>query len=265
MALQRGKQMIKTIFFDLDDTLLWDKKSIKTAFQETCKTVASLDPERFEEAVRQEATKLYQSYPTYPFTQMIGINPFEGLWGTFDDSGVEFQQMHQLINKYQVDAWTNGLKACGIDDKVLGKQLAQQFVVERKKHPFVYSETFAVLDQLKDKYQLVLITNGSPSLQRTKLTLTPEIAPYFTHIIISGEVGVGKPDLQIFEFALTTAAVVPQEAIMVGDNLMTDILGANRTGIPNIWINHHQQTPETVQPTHEVARLAEILPIIEKL
>lgn len=265
MALQRGKQMITTIFFDLDDTLLWDKHSIKTAFQETCKTVATIDSKVLENAVREEATKLYQSYPTYAFTQMIGINPFEGLWGTFDDPGEEFQQMHQLIHTYQVDAWTNGLKACGIEDLALGKQLAQQFVVERKKHPFVYSDTFTVLDQLKEKYQLVLVTNGSPSLQRTKLAITPEIAPYFAHIIISGEVGVGKPDPKIFEFALETANASPEQSIMIGDNLMTDILGSNRTNMSNIWINHHQQTPVTVQPTYEVASLKEILPIIEQV
>lgn len=202
MALQRGKQMITTIFFDLDDTLLWDKHSIKTAFQETCKTVATIDSKVLENAVREEATKLYQSYPTYAFTQMIGINPFEGLWGTFDDPGEEFQQMHQLIHTYQVDAWTNGLKACGIEDLALGKQLAQQFVVERKKHPFVYSDTFTVLDQLKEKYQLVLVTNGSPSLQRTKLAITPELRLILRILLFQVKLGLVNPILKFLNLHL---------------------------------------------------------------
>lgn len=255
--------MIKTIFFDLDDTLLWDKKSIQTAFEETCKMVSSLNPDTFEAAVRQEASKLYQNYSTYPFTQMIGINPFEGLWGTFDDAGTEFQQLHHLIKDYQVSAWTNGLAVCGIDNPALGEKLAQQFIIERKKHPFVYSETFEVLDQLQGKYDLNLITNGSPSLQRKKLELTPELVPYFSQIVISGDVGVGKPDPKIFKFALAQAGVEANEAIMVGDNLNTDILGSSRVDMANIWINHHQQTPTTVQPTYEVSSLKEILPIIK--
>lgn len=254
--------MITTLFFDLDDTLLWDKQSIKTAFEETCKLVSELDSEKFELAVRNEAIKLYQSYSTYPFTQMIGINPFEGLWGTFNDAGDSFQEMHQLIPEYQKNAWINGLKACGIDDPALGEILAKEFVVNRQKHPFVYEETFHVLDALKDKYQLLLLTNGSPSLQQLKLAITPEIKPYFDYIIISGDVGCGKPEPKIFEFALDKAQVTAKEVLMIGDNLMTDILGANRTGIKNIWINHHNIMPEEVQPTYEVSSLKEILPII---
>ena len=80
--------MIKAILFDLDDTLLWDQKSVKEAFSATCLVAAekyNIDPEELENAVRNEARLLYSSYETYPFTQMIGINPFEGLWGNFLD------------------------------------------------------------------------------------------------------------------------------------------------------------------------------------
>lgn len=42
-----------------------------------------LDPHTFEDAVRKAARELYMSYETYPYTVMIGINPFEGLWANF--------------------------------------------------------------------------------------------------------------------------------------------------------------------------------------
>lgn len=257
--------MITTIIFDLDDTLLWDKQSIKRAFEATCQSVKDVDPLVLEEAVRTEATKLYQSYPTYEYTQMIGINPFEGLWGTFDDPGEDFQKMHQLMPEYQINAWTNGLKACGIDDRELGKKLAGKFVEERKRHPYVYDDTYDVLDQLKDDFQLVLLTNGAPSLQQTKLKITPEIAERFDHIIISGDFGRGKPDPKIFEFALNKANIQAEQAVMIGDNLMTDILGANRAGIKNIWINHHKQAIKDVKPTFQVTSLTEVLLIIKVL
>lgn len=256
--------MVSTLFFDLDDTLLWDKKSIQAAFEQACQSVPGCDEHQLEQAVRKAARELYQSYPTYSFTQMIGINPFEALWGTFDDPGDDFKMMYQLMPEYRVKAWSNGLKACGITDLSLATHLANRFIEERKKHPYVYSDTFSVLEQLKGKYQLLLLTNGSPSLQRTKLMITPEIEHYFDHIIISGEFGRGKPDPAIFEHALKQANTQPHEVIMIGDNLMTDILGAHRTGIKNIWINHHNQNAEDVTPTYQVKSLTEALTIINR-
>ena len=157
---------------------------------------------KLEEAVREEARELYATYETYEFTKMIGINPFEGLWGTFDDAGESFQKMKEIVPSYRREAWTRGLSRLGIEDAKLGSELAELFIEERKKSPIVYEETFQVLDKLKNDYQLVLMTNGSPSLQNTKLEITPEIAPYFEHIIISGGFGVGKPDRTIFDHAL---------------------------------------------------------------
>ncbi|QBP39931.1 HAD family hydrolase [Paenisporosarcina antarctica] len=261
--------MIKTIIFDLDDTLLWDKKSVEVAFQETCQFAAKklqIDPALLEEAVRFEASELYASYETFPFTKMIGINPFEGLWGTFDDVGEQFQKMKEIVPGYRIEAWTRGLRRMDIDDPELGKQLAEYFPKARKANPFIYKETFQVLERLKDYYQLVLLTNGSPTLQKTKLEITSEIAPYFTHIIISGAFGRGKPDPSIFEFALSQSNLQADEAIMVGDNLMTDILGASRAGIRSVWINRELKQPDKeVKPTYEITNLEELFSILENL
>jgi len=259
--------MVKAIFFDLDDTLLWDKKSVATAFRKTCEHVTNtydIDPSKLEEAVRFEASELYATYETFDYTKMIGINPFEGLWGTFDDEGESFQKMKELVPGYRRDAWTKGLKRIGIDDANLGSELAELFIEERKKSPFLYEETFSVLDRLKKDYQLVLITNGSPSLQQTKLEITPEIAPYFEHVIISGGFGVGKPNRTIFEHALALCNIEPGEALMVGDNLMTDILGASYVGIPSVWINReNNKAHEEIIPTYEIKDLNELFSILE--
>jgi putative hydrolase of the HAD superfamily len=261
--------LIKAIIFDLDDTLLWDKKSVETAFQVTCQMAAKkvpIDPSKLEDAVRIEASELYASYETYPFTKMIGINPFEGLWGTFDDEGELFQKMKTIVPAYRQEAWTKGLLRVGIDDTELGKQLADHFPKSRKAHPFLYTETLQVLDRLKDHYQLVLLTNGSPTLQNTKLEITAELAPYFTHIVISGAFGKGKPDPSIFQFVLSQCNLQADEAIMVGDNLMTDILGASRAGIRSIWINRENKQPEIdIKPSYEITNLEDLFPILEDL
>jgi putative hydrolase of the HAD superfamily len=259
--------MLKAIFFDLDDTLLWDQKSVKEAFQATCKLAEQrygIDPESLEEAVREAARQLYSSYEFYPFTQMIGINPFEGLWGNFLDEKEEFNRMKETVPGYRKDTWTLGLKKMGVDDADFGFQLAESFPENRKKLPFVYEDTFKTLDALKDQYQLLLLTNGSPDLQNTKLTITPELVPYFDQIVISGDFGRGKPDPSLFQHALQLLSLEKDEALMVGDNLMTDILGANRAGIRSVWINRHNKARNEVIPTYEIHHLSELFPILEK-
>ncbi|MDC3418500.1 HAD family hydrolase [Aquibacillus salsiterrae] len=260
--------MITTIIFDLDDTLLWDKKSVQVAFRNTCQLAEQkygVDPDKLEEAVRTEATKLYQSYSTYEFTKMIGINPFEGLWGNFLDDEDNFRKMKEIVPSYRKVAWTNGLKKLGIEDTSFGEELAERFPLERQKNPFVYEETFSVLERLNNDYQLLLLTNGSPDLQNTKLTITPELTNYFDHIIISGAFGRGKPDPSIFDHALEVANVSKDEAIMVGDNLMTDILGSNRIGMKNVWINRENKQKTEVEPSYEIKHLEELFPLLEKL
>lgn len=260
--------MIKAIFFDLDDTLLWDQRSVKEAFAATCKFAQErygIDPDQLEEAVREEARKLYSSYEIYPFTQMIGINPFEGLWGNFLDDHNDFRKMKDQVPTYRKEAWTMGLMRMGIDNPDFGFELAERFPEERRKVPFVYEETFITLDRLKGDYQLLLITNGSPDLQKTKLEITSELVPYFDQIVISGAFGRGKPDPSIFEHALSLMSLKNDEVIMVGDNLMTDILGANRAGIQSVWINRHNKACEEVVPAYEIQHLEELFPILEEL
>lgn len=261
---------LKTIIFDLDDTLLNDQKSVKTAFVNTCTYAATkydVGVAELEEAVRGAARELYTAYPTYDYTVMIGINPFEGLWGTFDDPTEQFQMMKNIVPGYRADAWTRGLAALGVDDAEFGSELGERFVAERKVSPFLYEDTYAVLDALKGKYQLVLLTNGAPSLQNLKLEITPELVPYFDHIIISGDFGRGKPDASIFEHVMKVAGVTAEDGIMVGDNLMTDILGSSRVGMRNVWINRENKVvdPEVVVPTFEVSSLTELLALIETL
>lgn len=260
--------MIKAIFFDLDNTLLWDDKSVAEAFKATCllaKKKYGVNPAALEKKVRKHARDLYATYETYPFTQMIGINPFEGLWGDFADEGENFRKLRELAPAYRKEAWTKGLQDVGVNDTAFGKVLAERFPIERKKHPYVYPGTFEVLDKLKGKYQLLLITNGSPDLQQTKLRITPKLTPYFDHIVISGSFEKGKPDRAIFAHALGLISAQHDEVMMVGDNLMTDILGASRIAIASTWINRDHKEKNEGQPTYEVADLKELLPIIEQI
>ncbi len=258
---------LKAILFDLDDTLLWDERSVREAFHETCLVAAQetgVDPAELEEAVRNEARNLYESYETFAFTKMIGINPFEGLWANFTGGDQpEFRKLEQLAPVYRRDSWYRGLLKLGVDRKDLADRLASQFGAERRSRPHIYEETMDTLRHLQGKFKLLLLTNGCPALQQEKLDGVPEIVPFFDEIIISGSFGKGKPDPSIFQYALDKLGVQPEESMMVGDKLTTDIRGALSTGIKSVWINReNKENAETYTPDHEIKHLSELERII---
>lgn len=262
---------IKAILFDLDDTLLWDERSVREAFYATCRTAADLypdlDAEHLEELVRGEARELYESYETISFTKMIGINPFEALWGRFSGGKQdEFRKLEALAPSYRREAWTRGLRAAGIDNEQLGADLAEQFPQERRSRAYVYEETYEVLQTLKEHYSLLLLTNGSPDLQQEKLDGVPDLVPYFDHIVISGSFGRGKPDPAIFRHALQLLNIDASEGLMVGDKLTTDILGANSIGLKCAWINRHGiSRSDEIVPCYEINHLTGLYEILDEL
>ncbi|MBM7649436.1 putative hydrolase of the HAD superfamily [Bacillus ectoiniformans] len=264
--------MKKAIFFDLDDTLLNDKKSIQTAFDVTCGELEEqygVDQQTIEKNVREAARNQYETYDFFPVTVQIGINPFEGLWGDFGDVHYEqFREMGKYIGDYQLQSWTRGLLKSGIDAAEAPNWAKNRFREVRRCSPFLYEETMELLEQLKNQtdYRLLLLTNGAPSLQLEKLKMTPELVPYFEHILISGNFGFGKPNPAIFEHALKLMGVSKEEVIMVGDNLSTDILGATRCEIDSIWIDHGDaKVVEGAVPTRTVQSLSELSAAIEEL
>ncbi|UQZ37159.1 haloacid dehalogenase [Paenibacillus sp. PK3_47] len=259
---------INAVLFDLDDTLLWDERSIEEAFQYACEAAGdSIDPKELEIAVRREARSLYESYETFPFTKMIGINPFEALWANFSaGEQQEFRQLEQLAPGYRKESWRRGLASLGVDDEQLADTLASRFAAERRNRPYMYEETLQILDELKGKVKLLLLTNGCPALQQEKLDGVPDLIPYFDHIVISGSFGKGKPDKEIFQHALSLLDISPEQGMMVGDKLTTDILGGRTTGLTTVWINRTGKTPNPeIQPDYEIKHLSELLPLVQTL
>ncbi|RKP56928.1 HAD family hydrolase [Cohnella endophytica] len=261
---------VKAVLFDLDDTLLWDDRSVSEAFKDTCRLAAAeagVNEEELEASVRREARALYESFDTFSFTQMIGINPFEALWGKFERGDHPmFRKLQQLAPEYRIQAWTNGLAALGVDHPELGRKLAEWFPAQRRKLKYVYEETFAVLDELKGKYKLLLLTNGSPDLQQEKLDGMPDLIPYFDSIVISGNFGEGKPSSKLFAHAMEQIGITPEEGVMVGDKLTTDILGANRIGMTSVWINRHGAVRnDEIIPSYEIQSLQGLLDLLPKL
>lgn len=85
-------------------------------------------------------------------------------------------------------------------------------------------------------YRLGIISNAAYSLDVETLIDKAQIRSFFETIIISANVGIRKPHPRIFQVALEAAKVRPDQALMVGDTLSADILGAQNSDLAGIWI-----------------------------
>jgi putative hydrolase of the HAD superfamily len=81
-----------------------------------------------------------------------------------------------------------------------------------------------------------MVTNGASDAQREKIDRF-ELAPLFDAVLVEGEFGAGKPDPAVYAEALRLVDVAAEQAAMVGDNLVWDVLGAQRCGMQGIWID----------------------------
>jgi YjjG family noncanonical pyrimidine nucleotidase len=116
-----------------------------------------------------------------------------------------------------------------------------------------------LLDSLKGKVGLGIITNGFTQLQEARLERTG-FKEYFDVLVISEEIGVAKPDKAIFEHTLTLMGnPLPGEVLMVGDNPDSDILGGINAGLRTCWLNqHNKEVPEGIRPHYQVSSLKEL-------
>lgn len=121
----------------------------------------------------------------------------------------------------------------------------------------------ALLDVLKQKYRLALVTNGIKEVQRSRIHLSG-IAPYFSFIAISDEIGVSKPHEGFFTHVFEGINHPSKErTLIIGDNLNADIKGGLAFGIHACWFNYDQRERYLeVEPTYEIAQLSELLAIL---
>ncbi len=100
----------------------------------------------------------------------------------------------------------------------------------------LFDHAFDVLEYLKPKYQLHIITNGFEEIQ-TKKMQSSNIHHYFEKIITSESVGVKKPNPKVFEHAMKMAKATKDNSIMIGDSVEADIEGALQVGMKAIHCN----------------------------
>lgn len=117
-------------------------------------------------------------------------------------------------------------------------------------------EVDRLLNELLPRYSLAIVSNGSSLNQREKICRAG-LAPCFENVLISQEVGCAKPSPEIFAEALARLHCGADEALMVGDDLENDILGAAAVGLGTIWIQ--PRTPSSGSfPGLRIGRLSDL-------
>ena len=237
MLTHSALKKYKHIFFDLDRTL-WD----------------------FDAAAEVAFERIYEQYNL----KSLGI-----------PSAHEFHEVYHPLNErlwelYREDKITKAdlnrtrflkpLEHYGIHDVELADHLSEDYVYWSPRIVKLVPGTMELLNYLKPKYHLHLITNGFEEVQDTKLTLSG-MKPYFETLTVSEEVGVKKPNPEIFQYALNKAHATAEESLMIGDEMAVDIDGARAAGIDTVLFNPKGEKIEGTR-TFEVRNLQEIKQIL---
>lgn len=127
-----------------------------------------------------------------------------------------------------------------VTDDVIDK-LSDDYITHLPDNNFLFDGTMELMEYLKPKYKLHIITNGFEEVQAAKMEQS-KLAPYFETVTTSEAAGVKKPNAKIFNLAMSRAGAVASESIMIGDTYEADIVGALNIGMEAICFNYHNLT-----------------------
>lgn len=163
------------------------------------------------------------------------------------------------LEQIRLKAFQRTLEFIHWDDPALAAALNQLYLKHRFEDIELYSDVMPCLDVLKDRFAIGLISNGNSYPERCGLS------GYFDFVIFSQDIGVEKPQAEIFLSAFAQAGCAPEQLMHVGDSLASDVVGANAVGAISVWLNRHDEenTSNTV-PTYEIHSLLEMTQIFER-
>lgn len=123
----------------------------------------------------------------------------------------------------------------------------------------MYEGVQELLDSLKGKYKMSIVTNGLKEVQRPRLEKL-EMTHYFDSIIVSDEIGFKKPQGEYFDYVYQSISNPPSksEILIIGDSLNSDIRGGRDFGIKTCWNRHGQENTTGIIPDYMINHVLEL-------
>ena len=233
-SILRAEQLT-AVLVDLDDTLLDETAHMRGAYGRALDELRhQLPPDRVPSVVRN-------------YEAIVGDLSRRNAW---DDLTRE-------------QRWGLALQRASIEPGDLPRKICQGYY----RHYYEGVDLLPGAERLLDAMAHVktcLITNGKSEYQWGKVRQTG-VEAKLDHILVSGDLGISKPDARIFERALDLTGAQPSESVMIGDSLHADIAAAGALGIGTIWINRHDRSLDeaTYQPDAIVTNPGEAARLIE--
>ncbi len=248
------KPMLSAIFFDFDGTLADDGDSVSEALNYACAVIR-------------------RRWPDIPTPELVQTyrHVSETAWGDYDRYLRHLSSPEAMLRA----VWQETLANWGCHDPAVEREAAALYWHYRLRGCRPFSDVVPVLSRLGQRFHLSLLTNGAPSMQRSKVA-TSGLEALFQTIFVGGEFARGKPHPAIFEAALEAAGCRPEQAVHVGDSPRYDIAGAQAVGIHTVWLNRKRLAPtelpaqlrhqlERTRPEQEISSLTELQACIDRL
>ena len=228
--------MIRYILFDVDDTLLDFGKAEAAAIRKT-----------FERIGIPVTEKLIRRYSEINAQQ----------WARFEKGEITREKL--LTERFDIL-----FSELGINVPSEMAQASYEYLLGIG-HYFVDGAE-ELLEALKDKYELYIVSNGNASVQDRRLK-SAGIIPYFKDIFISERVGFNKPSAEFFEACFERIPGFEKDkAVIVGDRLSSDILGGINAGVKTCWFNPRGDAPDPDIPAdYEIKHLSERPALLESI
>ncbi len=213
---------MKVIVFDLDNTLIDRQRAFTEMLKDRIELTLPEDKRYLKEQAIQDIL----------------------MW---DDNGTVSRSVSfkKYCDKYEVTCMTS-------------EELSTYWTTISGSVVYLFDDVIEVITYLKDKYRLAILTNGSPVSQRRKLESTG-ILNLFELSVVSGEVGIDKPDPRIFDVMCDRLNVKPEECLYIGDNYVNDVLGARNAGWNAIYLNRLHLESDESQMIDSLKKLKKIL------
>ncbi len=200
----------RVVFFDLDGTLVDERAGVQAARAAAAEALRALGydvpDEAFDAAVQLVVDRTFARHG----------GQWPGIWS-------------------REALMADVLRALGLH-MAAAARIADAYAAARIEHLALMPGARQTLTLLSRRLPIGLISNGSGTEQRAKLR-RGGLDGYFRALTISGDLGVAKPAPAIFQAALRSLSVRPDEAVHVGNNFEQDVVGALGVEMGAIWLN----------------------------